>query len=88
MPIDINTLMDEAKCLGCNSNASMAETLELAMLQRIYNNGGTGGGGTNNDFRAANYGGAQPSYTPTGSLGIAVDTGTEQIWWYYNGAWR
>ncbi len=46
MALDPNTLYQEANCLGCNSNASMAEMLMLALLQRMVGGGGgTGGAG-------------------------------------------
>jgi hypothetical protein len=41
-----------------------------------------------NDFRAANYADAAPTWVPAGSLGIAIDTVTERVWWYYGGAWH
>ncbi len=43
---DPNVLLNEVSCLNCNSNASMAQLLELALLQRIDASGGGGGGGT------------------------------------------
>ena len=33
--LDTDTLFQEAACLGCNSNASMADMLVLALLQRM-----------------------------------------------------
>lgn len=81
--IDPQTLFEEAKCYACYSNASMAELLKLALLNRASQ-----GGGSTTDIRAANYGGAQPTFTPTGSLGIAIDTSDETVYWYYSGAWH
>lgn len=46
MAVDPNVLLNEVSCLNCNSNASMAQLLELAFLQRIDASGGGGGGGT------------------------------------------
>lgn len=43
---DPNVLLSEVSCLNCNSNASLAQLLELAFLQRIDASGGGGGGGT------------------------------------------
>lgn len=40
------------------------------------------------NMQAADYSGIAPTWTPTGSLGVAIDTVTEQIWWYYAGAWH
>ena len=37
---------------------------------------------------AGDYGGAEPPFAPESGLGVAVDTSTEQIWWYYGGAWH
>lgn len=44
MAIDPNILLNEGRCLSCNSNASEAQLLELAFLQRIDASGGGGGG--------------------------------------------
>jgi len=43
MPTDPNELFQEASCLGCNSNASLADMLKLALLDRISSGGGGGG---------------------------------------------
>jgi hypothetical protein len=73
-----------------SSGTTPQTTDTLRMLEiKILNATVAGGGGTGtNDVRSANYGGAQPSWTPTGTLGVAVDTSTNQVWWYYGGAWH
>lgn len=47
-------------------------------------------GKANNNFRQEDYSGVAPTWAPTGTnaLGIAVDTSTERVWWYYAGAWH
>lgn len=45
MPIDSNVLLNEARCLGCGS-LSESEMITVALLQRIAEAGGSGGGGT------------------------------------------
>lgn len=45
-------------------------------------------GGTSEDSRAGDYGGSEPNWTPTGTLGQAVDTSNERIWIWYSGAWH
>lgn len=47
---DPNVLFSEVACLNCNSNASEAQLLELAFLQRIDASGGGGGGGGTPDL--------------------------------------
>ena len=46
-----------------------------------------GGGGSGGGVTCGDYGGAEPSFTPS-SCAVAVDTSNGQIWWYYNGAWN
>ncbi len=40
------------------------------------------------DMRAGNYSGGQPNWTPSGTLGVAVDTSNGRPWWYYSGGWN
>lgn len=44
----------------------------------------TGGSG----MRAGDYAGGQPDWTPTGTIGIAVDTSNGRTWWYYSNQWN
>lgn len=37
---------------------------------------------------SGDYSGGQPTFTPTVDQDYAIDTVTEQIWWWYNGAWH
>lgn len=68
MPVDANSLMYQARCLGCASGATLAEQMELALLAQIADVlGGGGGGGTFNRI----YTGAVP---PNGvQVGIPGD---------------
>lgn len=45
---DPNVLFQEAACLGCHSDASMADMLRLALLDRISTGSGGGGAGVEN----------------------------------------
>ena len=40
------------------------------------------------DMQAGNYAGGEPTFTPTGTFGQAVDTSNERLWLYYSGAWH
>lgn len=85
---DVQSLLSSSDVKGYSgaSNSSVADLLELALLNIIANNisGGGGGGGVT----AANYGGAQPSFTPATDGAVAIDTSTGQIWWWFNGVWQ
>lgn len=35
-----------------------------------------------------NYGGGQPSFTPTSGTALAIDTSNQNFWAYDNGAWH
>lgn len=43
MPTNPDELFQEAACFNCNSNASLADLLKLALLDRISESGGGGG---------------------------------------------
>lgn len=59
-------------------------------------NGANGTNGTNGapgppgpvQMYSGAYGGSAPGFSPTGGVGIAFDTGTGQMWSYYNGQWN
>lgn len=40
------------------------------------------------DMRSADYGGAEPDWTPAATLGVAVDQSNSRIWWHYGGQWN
>lgn len=46
MPIDPQTLLEEAKCYACFGQISIAEAIRLALLSRIAEGGGAGGSQT------------------------------------------
>lgn len=85
-----DTLYDRAKCLGCASNASMADMLKLALLDLIASNECGGGASVESFFQSGDYGGGDPTFTPDGGIGIGIDTSTDPdtIHWYYDGAWH
>ncbi len=64
------------------SCASTADLLDLALLNIIAN--GIGGGGGSGDVTIGNYGGLQPTPTPTVNT-IFVDTSGGQLWAYNAG---
>lgn len=83
MPITPEELFAEASCFSCYG-ASQVDLLKLTLLSRIAESSGTGGAG----ITCANYAGGEPTFTPTTSCAVAIDTSTERIWWYYSGAWH
>jgi len=84
------SLLNNAACFNCLSPGEQ-DILELQLLCEILNAGGTGGGGNTSGIQGGqgNYGGGQPTFTPTGTnIGIAIDTSNSREWTYYNGAWH
>lgn len=81
---EIQAALTEAGCAGCYTNASMADLLKVGLLSQISAAAETGGGAV----VCANYGGGNPTFTPASGCGVAVDTSTGQVFWYYNGAWN
>ena len=83
---DPASLLAQANCYNCVS-PGMWQLMELALLAQISTNG-AGGGGSGTGATFGNYGGGVPSFTPSGGVGLAVDTSTGTLWEYYNGAWH
>ena len=86
---NINTLLANASCFNCLSEGELA-VIELQLLCEILSAGGTGtGSGGGIQGFSGNYGGGQPTSTPTsGNIGYAVDTSNGRQWVYYSGAWH
>lgn len=84
---DFQSLLNNSNLPGWSScsNASIAGLLEMSLLA-IIANGISGGTGTGATF--GNYAGSTPNFTPAGGTGLAVDTSTENLWAYNNGAWH
>jgi hypothetical protein len=85
---DYQSLLNSAN-VACYTNLppGLQNVLVLALLQLIAQNiGSGGGGGTGATF--GNYGGGQPSFTPSSGTGLAVDTSTNNFWDYYGGSWH
>jgi len=61
-----------------------SEKVKAYLLDYIATNGTGGGGGVT----CADYGGGEPSFTPTTSCAVAIDTSNERIWWFYSAAWH
>jgi len=72
-----------------SSNSPQQGDSERQLLVKILNV--LGGSGTNagSGVQAGygNYGGGAPTFTPaTGTLGLAVDTSNNRVWWW-TGSW-
>lgn len=63
-------------------NEALWRAVELQLLCEIT----TGGSGAS--FTAGDYGGGAPSFTPSGSTAIAVDTSNGTLWLWYSGNWH
>lgn len=59
--------------------------IKIATLVLLCNGGGGGGGG---GVSCGNYSGGQPTFTPSTSCAVAIDTSDGTIYWYYSGAWH
>lgn len=82
---NVEALLESGKCFACLSKGQQ-EIIELQLLCEILGaGGGVGGGGAGS---VGDYGGVEPGFTPTTEPYLAVDSVTEQFWWYYNGAWH
>lgn len=81
--ISPSVLLNEASCLGCNSNASQVQLLILALLQRIAEAGGGGGVGS------VLSGVGPPVGAPgTATTAIYFDTSDGTQYNYYSGSWH
>lgn len=81
---DPQSLFAWSKCFACHG-ASVAELMELALLDKIR--AGLEGGGVGGGVICGAYAG-QPTFTPASGCGVAIDTTTDIIYWYYSGAWH
>jgi hypothetical protein len=84
---NINSLLDAGKCFACLTPGEM-DIIELQLLCEILAVAGSSGGGTGGTGPAGDFSGGQPNFTPASEPWITIDTVTEQVWWYYNGAWH
>lgn len=48
----------------------------------------SGGGGGGAQIFYTNYGGGNPTDTPTGANALAIDTSNGTLWEFYNGQWH
>lgn len=76
--------LDEATCYVCLPGVSQAQAIIIAMLDSISQNISGGGGGAT----CGAYGGGAPTFTPSGTCAIAIDTDTGTEWFYYSGSWH
>lgn len=82
MAIDANTLLQEASCFSCYSEASTAQLLELALLNRIAEGGGggtPGGTDTQVQFNDGGVFGGDAAFTWNKTTNLLSITGGETI---------
>lgn len=79
---EIQALIADQKCLPCFTNSSLVDMIKVGLLSQIST--AIAGSGV----VCADYGGGTPTYVPATGCGVAVDTSTQQIWWYYSAAWH
>jgi hypothetical protein len=72
-----------ASCFACQGIKTGDAAIIYLLSQLVSAGGGGSGGGT-----CADYGGGNPSFTPSSGCGFAIDTSTGQVFWYYSGAWH
>jgi len=85
MAQDAQSLLTAGACFSCLTK----KELQIVIAQLLCQiNAGTSA--AYNFFRAGNYGGNQPNWTPTGDVGIGIDTSTTPAtqWLYYQGQWH
>ncbi len=80
---DLNTLKSDA-CTNGFAAAANDETMFRAILLQLACNLASGGAG----LQCGDYAGGEPTFTPSGSCGTALDTSSGTIWYYYSGAWH
>ena len=85
---DLTTLQTDA-CTNGFAQAAQDETMFRAILLQLACNIASGGGpGGAQQVFSGNYGGGEPSQTPTADEAIAIDTSTGDLWKWYSGAWH
>lgn len=82
------TTLEASACSNGFTQAAQNEAQFRALVLQLLCAISEGGGGLVSDLRAADYGGLEPNWTPSGTLGQAVDTVTERVWLYYSGSWH
>jgi len=78
----LTTLSTDA-CTNLFMQAAQDEVLFRALLLQLACNMSEGGAG----LQCGNYASGQPTFTPGGACGIAVDTSNDALWVYRNGVW-
>lgn len=86
MACDKSTLETNACSNGFTQAAQNEAQFRALVLQLLCTI--SEGASVSSDLRAADYGGIEPNWTPSGTLGQAVDTVTERVWLYYSGSWH
>ncbi len=83
--IDPQVLFSEAACLNCYSNASTADLLKLALLQRVAE-----GMSINDTILTAEVWAAAgvPVHTPSIGRQVYLNTNDGTQYNYYSGAWH
>ena len=79
------TLSDLQADACSNGFAAMSDGDKMAiLLQLLCNISSSGGAG---GVVCGAYAG-QPTFTPASGCGVAIDTTTDIIYWYYSGSWH
>lgn len=79
MACDPNTLLSSAAAFQ-----GLSERDQMICIAELLCEFSTGGAG----MQAGDYGGGQPTWTPVGTMGMAVDTSNSRVWIYYSGTWN
>jgi hypothetical protein len=82
---DPQTLADASACILEKLSKGERDAVETSLACSIA---ASGGGGGSTGVTAADYGGAEPSFTPATDGAVAIDTSDGHIWWWFNGVWN
>lgn len=85
---EIKSLLDDARCVNNCVPAGFQLALLIALIWDGVQSGGFAGGGGSGEMQSANYGGAQPNWTPASGTGIAFDISDGAQWNYWSGGWH
>lgn len=81
------TLLAAAVAAGFDKLSEKQQAAVGVYLDCQLNNSG-GGGGPGGSITCGNYSGGQPTFTPSATCAMAVDTSNGSLWLYYNGGWH
>ncbi len=78
------TELESDACTNGFVQAATNEQMFRAILLQLACNLSEGGAG----LQCGNYSGGAPTFTPSGSCGVALDTSNGALWYYYSSAWH